>query len=70
MKDKNQKLYSEARKIIPNGTMLFSKKPEIYLPGKWPTYYSKAKKAYVWDLEKKKIFRYVFWCRTEFSWLC
>mgnify|MGYP001157176404 CR=1 FL=1 len=54
MKDKNQKLYSEAIKIIPNGTMLFSKKPEIYLPGKWPTYYSKAKKAYVWDLEKKK----------------
>ena len=54
MKDKNQKLYNEAKKIIPNGTMLFSKKPEIYLPGKWPTYYSKAKKAYVWDLEKKR----------------
>ena len=54
MKDKNQKLYNEAIKIIPNGTMLFSKKPEIYLPGKWPTYFSKAKKAFIWDLEKKK----------------
>ena len=54
MKDKNQKLYEEASKIIPNGTMLFSKKPEIYLPGKWPTYFLRAKKAYVWDLEKKR----------------
>lgn len=54
MIDKNQKLYKQARKIIPNGTMLFSKKPEIYLPGKWPTYFSKAKKAHVWDLENNK----------------
>ena len=52
--DKNQELYKEAKKIIPNGTMLFSKKPEIYLPGKWPTYFSKAKNAYVWDLENRK----------------
>ena len=54
MTDKNQKLYKEAIKIIPNGTMLFSKKPELYLPGKWPTYYSRAKGAYLWDLEHKK----------------
>jgi len=51
MLDKNQKLYKEAIKIIPNGTMLFSKKPELYLPEKWPTYFSRAKKSYVWDLE-------------------
>ena len=54
MKNKNQKLYNEAVKIIPNGTMLFSKKPELYLPGRWPTYFKKAKKAFIWDLENKK----------------
>lgn len=54
MNDKNQKLYKEAVKIIPNGTMLFSKKPELYLPGKWPTYYSRARGAYVWDLENRR----------------
>ena len=52
--DKNQKLYSFAKKIIPGGTMLFSKRPENYLPGKWPTYFKKAKGAYIWDLNNNK----------------
>lgn len=42
-KDKNQNLYKEAKKIIPGGVMLFSKRPENHLPDKWPTYYKKAK---------------------------
>ena len=46
-----QKLYSKAKKLIPGGTMLFSKKPELYLPDRWPSYYSKAKGSYVWDLD-------------------
>ena len=33
--------------------MLFSKRPELFLPDHWPTYYSKAKGTYV-DLENKK----------------
>ena len=37
-----QKLYSYAKKIIPGGTMLFSKRAEQYLPKKWPTYFSKT----------------------------
>jgi len=52
--DKNQKLYSSAKKIIPGGTMLFSKRPENHLPGKWPTYFKKAKGAYIWDLNNNK----------------
>ena len=34
MKNKNlgQKYWSEAKKIIPGGTMLFSKNPDLYLP--------------------------------------
>ena len=51
---KGQKLYRQAKKIILGGNMLFSKKPELFLPDHWPTYYSKAKGTYVWDLENKK----------------
>ena len=48
------KLYNYAKKIIPGGTTLFSKKSELHLPDKWPAYFSKAKDSYVWDLESKK----------------
>jgi spore coat polysaccharide biosynthesis protein SpsF (cytidylyltransferase family) len=52
--NKNQKLWKRAKKIIPGGNMLLSKRPELFLPGKWPTYFSKAKNCTVWDLEGKK----------------
>ena len=49
-----QKLWSRAKKIIPGGNMMLSKRPEMYLPNKWPSYYSKAKGCYVWDIDNKK----------------
>ena len=49
-----QKYWNEAKKIIPGGTMLFSKNPDLYLPKKWPAYFLKAKDIYIWDLEGKK----------------
>ncbi|WP_198553764.1 aminotransferase class III-fold pyridoxal phosphate-dependent enzyme [Tenacibaculum sp. Bg11-29] len=49
-----QDLYKKAKKIIPGGTMLLSKRPEMFLPDKWPSYYSKAKGCYVWDLDDNK----------------
>lgn len=48
------KYWERAKKVIPGGNMLFSKKPEIFSPQSWPTYFSKAKKCFVWDLEGKK----------------
>lgn len=48
---KTQELYENAKKIIPGGTQLLSKRPEMFLPGKWPAYYSKAKGCEVWDLD-------------------
>lgn len=51
---KGQDLYKRAKKIIPGGTMLLSKRPEMHLPEKWPAYYSKAKGCEVWDLDGKK----------------
>ena len=44
------KLYNYAKKIIPGGTTLFSKRSELYLPNKWPAYFTKAKESNVWDL--------------------
>ncbi len=49
-----QKLWNRAQNCISGGNMLFSKKPDLYLPGKWPTYFSKTKSCYVWDLDKNK----------------
>jgi len=47
-----QKFWIRANNIIPGGTMLFSKNPDIFLPNKWPAYFSKTKGCRVWDLDK------------------
>ena len=49
-----QKYWKKAQTLFPGGTMLFSKNPDLFLPKKWPAYYSKAKGCYVWDLENNK----------------
>lgn len=54
MKNKNYKLWSKAKKIILGANSLFSKRPEIFLPNKWPVYYKKAKGCYIWDIDNKK----------------
>jgi len=49
-----QKMWKRAKKIIPGGTMLFSKNPDLFLPNYWPAYFEKTKGCNVWDLEGKK----------------
>lgn len=49
-----QNLYKKAKTLIPGGTMLLSKRPEMFLPENWPSYYSKAKGCEVWDLDGNK----------------
>jgi glutamate-1-semialdehyde aminotransferase len=51
-----QKLYKKAKNLIPGGTMLLSKRPEMFLPENWPSYYSKTKGCEVWDLDGIKYF--------------
>jgi len=51
---KGQKLYKRAKRIIPGGTMLLSKRPEMFLPNIWPSYFSKSKGCKVWDLDGKE----------------
>ena len=48
---RGQDLYKRAKKIIPGGTQLLSKRPEMFLPEYWPAYYSRAKGCEVWDLD-------------------
>lgn len=48
---KGQALYRRARQRIPGGTQLLSKRPEMFLPEQWPSYYSEARGAEVWDLD-------------------
>ncbi len=49
-----QKVWKRAQQIIPGGTMLYSKNPNLFLPNFWPTYYTKARGYSVWDLQGKK----------------
>lgn len=51
---KGQKLYEQAKKVIPGGTQLLSKRPEMFLPDLWPAYYSKAKGCKIWDMDGKE----------------
>ena len=49
-----QKMWKRAKKVIPGGTMLFSKNPDLFLPKFWPAYFDKTKGCNVWDLQGKK----------------
>ncbi|MFZ3384849.1 MAG: aminotransferase class III-fold pyridoxal phosphate-dependent enzyme [Candidatus Methanoperedens sp.] len=47
-------LWNKAKKIIPGGTQLLSKRSEQFLPNQWPSYYKKAKGVELWDLDNNK----------------
>ena len=49
-----QKLWQRAKNVIPGGNMLLSKRSEMFLPDRWPTYFDKAKGCHLWDLEGSK----------------
>ena len=49
-----EKLWKRAKRIIPGGSMLLSKRAEMFLPERWPTYFSKARGCRVWDLDGRE----------------
>jgi glutamate-1-semialdehyde aminotransferase len=51
---KGSKLWKKAKTIIPGGTQLLSKRPEMFLPDQWPTYFSRAKGIKVEDIDGNK----------------
>ncbi len=44
-------LYEKAKKLIPGGTQLLSKRPELFAPGLWPPYAVDAKGCTIRDLD-------------------
>lgn len=48
---KSLMMQDRALKRIPGMCQLLSKRPDMFSQGVWPGYYSKAKGAYVWDLD-------------------
>ena len=51
-----QEVYHRAKQRIPGGTQLLSKRPEMFAPEQWPSYYRKAKGAEVWDLDGRRYY--------------
>jgi glutamate-1-semialdehyde aminotransferase len=49
-------LWRRAKRVIPGGNQILSKRAERFLPGQWPSYYSKAQGYYVWDADGKKYY--------------
>jgi glutamate-1-semialdehyde 2,1-aminomutase len=43
-----------AEERIPGTTQLLSKQPDRFAPGAWPGYFSRAKGAFIWDLDDNK----------------
>jgi len=49
-----QKLWKRAKTLIPGGSMLLSKRAEMFLPDQWPAYFSRTAGCEVWDLDGKR----------------
>ena len=47
-------IWQEALDTIAGGNSLFSKRPDVYLPDKWPSYFVRAKGSSIYAVDKKK----------------
>ena len=47
-------LWQRAKHLIPGGSMLLSKRSEMYLPQGWPAYFDRTDGCAVWDLDGTK----------------
>ncbi|NOY41114.1 MAG: aminotransferase class III-fold pyridoxal phosphate-dependent enzyme [Planctomycetes bacterium] len=54
MNTKTQDLYRRAKELIPGGTQLLSKRPEMFAPERWPAYYRQANGCEVVDLDGRR----------------
>ena len=48
---KGQALYRRAKRLMPGGTQLLSKRAELYLPEQWPPYFTRARGIEVTDVD-------------------
>lgn len=50
----NHEIYRKAKTLIPGGTHLLGKRPEMYAPNQWPPYYKSASGCEVIDLDDRR----------------
>ena len=48
---KGKALYNHAKKRIPGGTQLLSKRPEMFASNQWPAYFERARGCETWDID-------------------
>jgi glutamate-1-semialdehyde 2,1-aminomutase len=51
---RGQALYDDAKRKIPGGTQLLSKRPEMYAAGQWPPYFAEANGVEVVDVDGRR----------------
>jgi glutamate-1-semialdehyde 2,1-aminomutase len=51
-----QKVWRRAKRRIPGGSLLLSKRAEMFLPEAWPAYFDRAVGCEVWDLDQRHFF--------------
>ena len=49
-----QSLYERAKRVIPGGTQLLSKRPEMFAPQRWPAYFAEARGVEVIDTQGRR----------------
>ena len=47
-------MYRRAKAIIPGGTQLLSKRPEMWAPNQWPAYYHEARGCEIIDIDGRR----------------
>ena len=52
---KSKSLYEKAKELMPGGTQLLSKRPEMFAPGHWPAYYQNAKGCEIIDQDGNEL---------------
>jgi len=50
----SSELWARAKRLIPGGSMLLSKRSEMYLPEGWPAYFDRTERCAIWDLDGNK----------------
>ncbi len=54
--DSGVELWERAKSVIPGGNQLLSKRAEMFLPGGWPAYYTRAEGCEIWDLDNRHFY--------------
>ena len=47
-------LWQRAKRVIPGGSMLLSKRAEMYLPSGWPAYFDRTEGCQVWGVDGQR----------------